>query len=165
MSLHILEYVHHIAENQECVSSMNIQICFSHTTVCFYVSGLRNLSVYPYIMCILPFPSKIWAKKVCIKYGWIRCTPEGLQAMEKASEPLCSREEAVMQTKNFWSTNKEVLGKSPPSATLIPLTFFPNPLSTRSSPYKRSTGNEMLRQFLSVNNPSSQITSIWIKCP
>ena len=83
--------------------------------------------------------------------------------MEKASETLCSREEAVMQTKNFWSTNKEVLGKSPLDCNSYPVNLFPNPLPALSSPYKKFSLNRDVKMVFESTYPvvaSSQIAGL-----
>ena len=59
------------------------------------------------------------------------CAPWGVHAVQRVSEPLCSGVgKPVMQIKNCWPTDKEVLGKCCWTATLIQLTFFPNHLLT-----------------------------------
>ena len=95
------------------------------------------------------------------------CAPGGLQARETVAEPFCSREGMpVMQIKNCWSTDKEVLGKCSCSATVIQSTFFQTPYPPFLLLIKSLVWNEMLRQFLRVYHPSLlRSPAIWVKYP
>ena len=98
-----------------------------HTEIC----NSRNWATWP-----------TWLQKV-------ECVPGALQAMEMVSEPFWYWEgTSVKQVKNWWSTCKEGLGKSPLDCNSYHVKHFSKPLTYPFLLTKRSAWDEMLRWFL-----------------